>query len=86
MTYQPGPQLRIQKRQQQGRGETGRKYIECPNCGRYYLRSMYIPDRNGPSMKWIKIGLYCEVCGISYTDRHKEILAERGMDVSDFPF
>ncbi len=77
---EPGPQLKIGKRKQQGRGYTGKKYQACPNCSEYYLRGMYVLDRNGQKSKWIKIGLYCEGCGMSWTYRMKENFIRRGLD------
>ena len=77
---QPGTQLKIQKRRQQGRGSTGRQYKECPNCRQYYLRSMYVFVRRTQRGKWEKIGLYCEGCGQSWTYRQKEIFQEKGIE------
>jgi hypothetical protein len=84
-TLKPGVQLKIQKRRQQGRGATGREYKECPNCRQYYLRGMYVLDRDrrrqGTAQgKWVKIGLYCEGCGQSWTYRQKEIFQENGIE------
>jgi transcription elongation factor Elf1 len=77
--------MKIQKRRQQGRGSTGKRYQECPKCGQYYLRSMYVLDRDPMRQgsrkgKWVKIGLYCEGCGKSWTYREKELSQEMGMD------
>lgn len=77
---EPGPQLRVGKRRQQGRGSTGKTYQICPNCKEYYLRGMYVLDRNHIKFKWIKIGLYCEGCGSSWTYRRKEIHAKEGLN------
>ncbi len=77
---QPGTQLRVGKRRQQGRGSTGKTYRACPNCEEYYLRGMYVLDRTGPKNKWVKIGLYCEGFGMSWTYRRKEHCIKNGLD------
>ena len=74
-----GNQLKIGKRRQQGRGSTGKEYLECPNCREFYLRGMYILDRNTSKSIWIKIGLYCEGCGASYSFLQKEKFLSAGL-------
>ena len=86
MNYQPGVQLKIQKRQQQGRGTTGKRYIQCPNCGKYYVRTIYILNSNGGKQKWFGIGKYCEGCGMSWTYQRKEVEEQHGLDTFDYPF
>jgi hypothetical protein len=86
MSYHPGVQLKIQKRQQQGRGEHPEKrYVQCPNCGKYYVRTMYILNWNRGKQKWFGIGKYCEGCGMAWTYRRKEIEEQSGIDISDYP-
>ena len=41
---------------------------------------MYVLDRNGTKSKWVKIGLYCEGCGMSWTYRMKELCGRKGIN------
>ncbi|MDA8054019.1 MAG: hypothetical protein M0Z77_00020 [Thermoplasmatales archaeon] len=37
-------------------------------------------------MKWVKIGKYCEDCGMAWTYKCKDVEEQRGIDTSDYPF
>ena len=46
--------MRIGKTKLQSKGA----YTPCPECGEYYLQSIYIRE----GQKWVKIGMGCPEC------------------------